>query len=121
MRYLKLYENFSDNLYSEIDFLEWVANLNTLPISQDPINRIVDRLISGWEFVSKPKYNSRVISLVGDNDSSITIGYSDDEWWYCKYYNSEVPVNPTTLRYTFYKCDDIDGLLQLLKDLEIIN
>jgi hypothetical protein len=126
MKYLKLFENFSDKLYSEIDVQEWISDLakrKTFPINQNLANQIIDRLKSGWKKSnSKPtggKSRADSFSLICDDNRYINITYSDDEWWYCQHYNSKIRM--IDLRFTYYKCDDMDGFIQLLQDLEIIS
>jgi hypothetical protein len=134
MKYLKLFENYGEDLYSStdqetFDSIGFDSECKNIKFSVDLKQQIVDKLNSDWLIVdpskdlkhmSGPKLSDSCELVFYKNDGSkLFIYYSEDEWYYCEYYN----VNSESIlhRYLYYKCDQMEGLTQLLEDLEIIN
>ena len=124
MRHLKLFENFED--YDDEPYVQTdqetfdVAGLRAehsgIKFKADLRQKILDAMPREWQDKSSSKFE---LVLQKSNGSQLFIYHNDDEWFYCEYYNIYGKI--TLSRYTYYKCDGFDGLMMLLKDLEIIN
>lgn len=124
MKWLKLFENFEDfddEPYVQTDQETFdAAGLRAehkgIKFKSDLKQRILDIMPDVWQNKLSGAFD---IQLKKSDGSQLFIYHNDDEWFYCEYYN----VNCKTIlsRYSYYKCDGFDGLMELLKDLEIIN
>jgi len=123
MLYLKLYEMFNrEDFYQEIDVDEYFEVTREF----ENLEKISDKEYYFFEDIVNKNY----ISVLFDN-TCIHIGfgennYSDkiyffrkvkDEWWYVsrQIYNAD-----SSIKFTYYKCDQWGGLMTFLKDKKII-
>lgn len=131
MKYLKLFENYNDDEpYIRTTQEEFVGALHKgVKFHAHLKQQILDKLSSDWRPIDHSKdlknmYSAKLtdtceLRLRRENGSQLFIYHNDDEWFYCEYYNVDSMI--ILDRYQYYKCDQFDGLLELLFDLEIIN
>jgi len=152
MRWLKLFEGFSDPLFRELTEEEWsefdqeLDRYNKDPDSHKPFVDFPEKLFLklrdrstnktgrwfltwkkkygygyGYEYYFNPKYTG-VLWINGmkinDQLNYVTVWMLDDEWFMVRWeigspYNEEQHI-------TYYKCDQFEGLVELLKVKEII-
>jgi hypothetical protein len=82
-----------------------------LSINQDFLEINSISLHNNWQ-VYKKSDNLSLALYQKSSDGLLTILQLEDEWFYCQLIESR--------RYVYYKCDGFEGLVSLLKDLEII-
>jgi hypothetical protein len=136
MRYLKVFESFKEPLYCQIDRTDGMDLIETKSV--DMSQRTSDILMS-FRFKNEIIHS---ISLKGDPESnlyvkgSITPGHHfvdiqtnknnieivelDDEWFVVRVHRPlehyhHFPGNASTT----FKCDQLDGVLNLFKDIEV--
>ena len=127
---IKLFEGFNqDEYYVEINDIEW-ESFTPLMITKstiDKINKIIpcqimdDYTEGNFNYLkwTKRKHTSMFSALGFDTRLiiSISIFEAEDEYFYVNY-NIQKSTK-STIR--LYKCDQIDGLKKLLKDIGIID
>jgi hypothetical protein len=135
MKYLKLFENYNDDepyirtTQEEFDSIGFDSEYKGVKFHAHLKQQILDKLSSDWRPIDHSKdlknmYSVKLtdtceLRLRRENGSQLFIYHNDDEWFYCEYYNVDSMI--ILDRYQYYKCDQFDGLLELLFDLEIIN
>lgn len=124
MKYLKLYEDHGKLYYGSLTkggLYDFGYINNIINIDQSVVNSVKDLITElGLGFtVSVPStYLTRkkyIRILLPDSFSSreneIKIQQFDDEW-----FNIDFSSSPFSLLYRYYRCDQVEGLLQCLKD-----
>jgi hypothetical protein len=122
MRHLKLFEGFDKSQYyleigqdeanrifktfRSVPFSKEEQGLFKMNCYVDSFRTIRDHWLDIWDKV--------VITLPLPGQSHLQIWKLDDEWWFI----SAQRGNHTNI--TYYKCDGWDGLLEFLKDNEVI-
>lgn len=124
MKYLKLFENYNDQSYTrttqeEFDSNGFDSEYKGVKFHSNLKLQILDKLSSDWLPYKVELTDTCELRLRKENGSQLFIYHNDDEWFYCEYYNVDSLI--ILDRYQYYKCDQFDGLLDLLKDLKIIN
>ena len=133
MKYLKLFESYDEpytrTTQEEFDSIGFDSEYKGVKFHSHLKQQILDKLSSDWRPIDHHKdlknmYNLKLtdtceLTLRKENGSQLFIYHNDDEWFYCEYYNVDSLI--ILDRYQYYKCDQFDGLLELLFDLEIIN
>jgi len=120
MKHLKTYnENNSDQFYteidkpSEIDAINFnISNFNLIKNHLKPDVRIklsINYRVNSYHV----KFLTELVKIITKN-ITIDIYETDDEWFYVVYNHVSTPIK-------YYKCDQIDGVLKLLKDKNIAN
>lgn|SRR5574343_486845 len=115
MKYLRKFENIDNQLYYGISYNEFldysVCNVYFPRKSVEEIApRLKDKFYISYSSSTYIKINNTDVSSY---DFECVIYQCDDEYFNIEY-NSEG-------LYLFYRCDEMDGLLQFLKDENIIN
>jgi hypothetical protein len=129
MRHLKVFnENNSDQFYTEIgkpsearfanaaiDAIDFnVYNFNLIKNHLKPdvkIKLLKKLLLTEFDKIYVPATD--LVKIITKN-ISIDIYETDDEWFYVVYNHVSTPIK-------YYKCDQIEGVLKLLKDKNIAN
>lgn len=127
MKHLKLFENYDEpyirTTQEEFDSVGFDSEYKGVKFDSKLKQQILNRLKDGWRFTDLHFIYSLAstceLRLKNENGSKLFIYLNDDEWFYCEYYN--VDSIDILDRYQYYKCDQFDGLLELLFDLEIVN
>jgi hypothetical protein len=111
MKYLKLYESFEEEHYVQIGFQEFNLEQSYNDNPWRVIGKLREILPSDVEYTSIDTLNNSIsfTSKVGN----FTIKFGDDEWFKVRHTHKR----PSSL---YYKCDQLDGLVKLLKDLRLI-
>jgi hypothetical protein len=112
MRHIKLFEGFEKSeYYQEIDSDDFVDELNErVDMSNVIINRIGE-LLSGWDIDVD---NLDIVYAWDENRHEIKIFEVSDEYYYIYINNYEDDYT------TYWKCDQFEGLEELLKDKGIV-
>ena len=136
MKYLKQFEGYDSSYYEVITLNQWdEVSYDNKWISID--TRSFIELKSVLEDLSKmnPKYEKISDSEKGKLSYSITYRYGDDYdeilmgladdivyiWYiFLAQYTKKDDGNYTKFQAEYYKCDQIEGVFQLLKDKEIM-
>lgn len=108
MKYIK--EN--NNYYQEIDRVNYrkiYGSLNKIEFT-DQEKEIVTNLISNLKRFSRIKYEDKTFTIEAYDDKKIWLEKYEDEW-----YTAEINV-PSISKKLFYKCDQFDGMIKLLKE-----
>ena len=122
MKYLKLFEEKSNEYYTEINVDEWQISVDDddhkVPFKDIEVSRII-ALVDPWKITQ----NSHNTPLIGNNvrgDSPIYFNiYKTDDDWYYLYYNRDEIINGEKEDVEhYYRCDQFDGILQCLEDLK---
>lgn len=129
---LKLFEEYSESYYQTTDFDDYDSSYhNRIEMSDNTINRIKDVISSRTTNPLSSYVPSNSVMFIWDNNPSqyafpelvheIKIFEADDEWFYCaiKPQNSRDRILPAR-SIEYYKCDQLVGLIQLLKSKKII-
>jgi len=130
VKYIKLYEGYSEKLYlkiSEIEYMEYATNHKKVEFLDIQINKIKDHL---WQYYGDNKKYSlkRSYRVLSDKlPQSLTINKKgkyvncngfisayEDEYYLIQYSFS---INSRPSHTEFYKCDQFDGLLQFIDNL----
>jgi len=121
MRHIKLFEGFSDPLYDEISYVEYSIEMNK-NLNDSFTHTQCKFLEKNIKSIYKTKvvrhiFTATVPSSEVDKDhpNDIFICRKDDEWYLVR-----IEFHLTRQEYGYYKCDQWDGLLELLKDKGII-
>ena len=119
MRHIKLFEGFSDSLYDEISYDEFSIEMDKNPNDDSSHKK--------WKFLEKnikSIYKTEIIHHVftatssevdNDHPNDICILRKDDEWYLVR-----IEFHRTRQKYGYYRCDQWEGLMRLLKDKGII-
>lgn len=135
MRHIKIFENFRTSIQDEWEkityqqYTEILGDNLTVKISDRNLDKI-DRLLTSKGFRKESldsylyrKYCTMYRSPIRDTrtDPRIVIHEIDDEYFIVKYEDWELikryPHNESDICYYFYKCDQIDGLMNLIEVL----
>jgi hypothetical protein len=135
MRHIKIFEDFRTSIpeqYEKISFTQYIQILGdnlTVNISDRNLDKI-DRLLTSKGFRKETldsKFCVMYRSPIRDTrtDPRIVIHEIDDEYFIVKYEDWELikrlaysaPHNESDICYYFYKCDQIDGLMNLIEVL----
>jgi hypothetical protein len=115
MRYLKKFEsNFNEPLFQESSW-EWFMSINHLKFDDYEYNKIRDFYSSIYKGQILPELPPSKHGIIGINNIygrkiNVSIHKCSDDWYFIRYTNDE------WIRY--YKCDELEGVFQLLKYLE---
>jgi len=123
MKYLKPFYESTNEFYQEITQGEYLSNAFTLEESPLTDNDIWSLENAVDDLNSKKKKGWSDIYLRRDSDSGCYLKYKylkvlqiskfDDEWFYV--------INTRFMgKKEYYKCDQIEGLLKLLNELELL-
>lgn|SRR5574343_21173 len=112
MRYLKTFENIDSKLYHKIKSSEYNSNIRRVNFLRKHIEEIAVKLNYKF-YISFGGGTYIKISRADSYGFSCIIHHCEDEYFNIEYFN--------TYTTNFYKCDQMDGLLQFLKDENIIN
>ena len=132
MIYLKLYENFDNSdYYSRINIGDFVGRINGNALEEFTDNEIsilnsglinyeiIDNLGCLLEVKKKDRKNKK-------NKPMLYLGYlidiykSKDEYYMVRIYCLSDDVNISySNTFTYFRCDQFDGLLKLLEDIKI--
>jgi hypothetical protein len=148
MKYLKVFEGFENSEYQEINFIEYdkgtmyysgsigadYSELQLVPFTKSEIKTIRENLKQGYKVIEggfeydydfnttyQPYHetalciNSRKSNQQVYFGSIIVIDRNFDEWIYVRWHDS------TSASFEYFKCDQLDGLIQLLKDRGVVN
>ena len=131
MEYLKLFEQFSLDMYRKVDSLvSFVSNkkLKNSDISDSEIKKI-KKFFPKF----KIKINDSVIHLYEKRFFTkkyprFNIYKFDDDWFVCDvvtmvekmHYSTGGPITTRSEKHIYYECDQIDGLIQCLKDNPVV-
>lgn len=120
MKHLRRFNENSTELYTEINNREYVRKIEDEQWidfdrnTYDKISSMID-----VEFIAMDDYHisedDKTIRIVTIYNDSCDIFQTDDEWFYIQY----VDKGKHSTHY-YYKCDGLEGLIQVLKLHEII-
>jgi hypothetical protein len=122
MKYLKLYENFGKKLYSDIEGIDFSEKIE---LEQRYIDLIQKHLNEGFYVEKMDTVGWCRISYKGlpgrHNDFYCDIFQMEDYNFNLEILNTlDENYGKTIFNSYYYRCDDIDGLFQFLKDENII-
>ena len=135
MKYLR---KFNEDLYSKIDISSyhsnvynsgWLSNTNVREFTDNELSRIknIYSELDGDLDINindRPSINNSIGIEVHNNVKrcfvGIVINKVDDDWYYVKLYYI-ISEKRDLLGEHFYKCDTIDGLIDLLKSIDYMN
>ena len=133
MNYLTEYATFESNFYYSIDredFLEKIVNCNS-KISEKTWSIIRPILIDngykngGLKRKSSKKFyidddgDSEILKVSGIDIGKLSIYELEDEWYYVVINKREIGFSVSIPSH--YKCDQLDGLIELLRKVEFIS
>lgn len=118
MKHLKIFEEYTTKLYIPIDD-EQFQQMGNMGITYFPIHVLkeLSQLLGNKFDHNIPSYIvSKDVNIlrinINSNDIGIVIYHTEDDWFYVD--DSIIDNDP------YYKCDGFEGLLQLLKDKNVI-
>ena len=116
MKHLKLFEYFQEkDYYLKISEDEY-DSIESIEFEDKLAEDILSMLKDGWEMDRRS--GSYMVTLYNENgERDWHIGQSLDEWFFA---DSDLVGEDWDYQHNFYKCDQFEGLLQLLKDNQII-
>lgn len=115
---IKLFEEYSDGYYTEIDGYEYL-NAVKLPFSQRDISLI--KTISpyikpfGDSLMCGVLYSPLLLRHLPPGRKEICIKSLEDDWYLVQIHSVEY-----ISKINYYKCDQIEGIKELLKDKGIL-
>lgn len=112
MKHFKTFENAGEKLWTPIendDDWHW-SNDTIIPINRKVINYILGRLNAGWNLkYDRAMHWIELEPIGGSALNTILITSCDDEYFFCEF----------RITGSVFKCDGVEGLYQLLKNLKI--
>ena len=120
MKHIKLYEGFETNeYYTKIDTYNDLLS-DTIDITDKDISIITKDL--KYEYIHTYQTNGSVhahkVLVIFPESGSLTINKLDDEWFIVMI--TSIKNARCSVDFTKYKCDQIEGLLKLLKDINYL-
>lgn len=124
MKHLRRFNESSTELYKKIDYTEYDDKVNDdkwIEFDKNVYDKIQSMI--DMEFICIDDYETSLENIIDDRSISIytiyndtfTMFQTDDEWFYVQY----VDKGKHSTHY-YYKCDGLEGLIQVLKIHEII-
>lgn len=126
MKYLRKF-NESNSFYSTLSYseMENLRSYNRELFTDNEVNLIISKLNNFFYHIHhKIEKNKRIgVEIIeindksyGPSDTKLYISKYEDEWYSIEYYKA------VNLKYakTYYKCDQLDGLIEFLKDKKVI-
>jgi len=128
MKWIKHFENWiNESLYWNTD--DWyIEDDDThgveVKIDSNVIFTIQSNLLPGF-YLDLPKEESplynKLLRINYEGDFYVDIVQTKDEWFFIEYLNTrDKSYGKTMFNSSYFKCDGLDGLLEFLKDEEII-
>ena len=135
MRHLKIFEGFEEPLYQEIDRSDGMDLIETKSVDMSQRTsdilksfRFKNEILNFIRLKGNPNSNSYVEGSITPGhhfvdiqltENNIEIVELDDEWFIVRVHRPiqnyrHIPGNASTT----FKCDQLDGVLNLLKDIE---
>jgi hypothetical protein len=117
---IKLFEAFNtDDYYTIVDQQTWYELMNNTIDIRGYYNRIKNSIHEDYYLCKLMDQVELVIIIVPYSEKGLNINIirTDDEWFYVRI-NKYPYINNSDL--IVYKCDQIEGVMKLLKDLNII-
>lgn len=121
MKYIKAYESYDLGGYSEIHALEYESALDDIEafdFNEYEINTIkntINKQTKDYIIENNDKYINICFQEYTFNDVEVT--KLDDEYFYIEVYVRYKSNKTVTPYFTHYKCDQLNGLLQCIKDM----
>ena len=118
MKYLKKFNESSNEYYQIVDYDEWIDAIfsKIIHFEERYIDEIENRLRTEYKVI-RPGAN--YIEIVHYKWNNYEICQAHDEWFYAREEVQDTMSNSYG-SITYYKCDQFDGLLKLLKDNNVI-
>jgi len=119
MKYLKKFNESSNEYYQTSEYNEWIDVIysKSVEFEQKYVDEIKSRLKTEYYRINQ---HSNFIEIVYDRWSNYEIGQAQDEWFYVRKEVQDIMSGPYNESYVYYKCDQLEGLLKFLKDYNVI-
>jgi hypothetical protein len=114
MKYLKKFNESSSEYYQIIDQSEWKDDIfyKSIHFEKKYIDEIKNRLKTEYKLTQPTSW---IIEIVHYKWNNYIISQCQDEWFYARE-DVEDEMSNSYGTNTYYKCDQFEGLLKLLKD-----
>jgi hypothetical protein len=133
MKWLKLFEGFeTDDYYAKIEdisvfhdpkFFDQVVDFNDILKVKSMVNMDVDSKICNYLASGGTLIRYLYIECPGDDFVDYFIYKFDDDWYYVQVVKHYLDIDSGEMEFEgeeWYKCDQLEGLIKLLKDKKLI-
>lgn len=124
MKHLKKFNESNDPHYKAIQDAEY-ASARTVDFDIDIIEKIKLRIQDPWRLrIDEDIFDSHRIITIYNNKrkyGTLEIFQSEDEWFFVRQEVETIESSPYNEFHHFFKCDQTDGLLNLLLDYNVIS